>query len=33
MKKIIIILALVSLPLTLSGCGIKGDPLVPVATP
>ncbi len=33
MKKIIVILALVSLPLTLSGCGIKGDPLVPVASP
>ncbi len=31
-RKILTILLLVSLPLTISGCGVKGDPLVPVAT-
>ncbi len=32
-SKILTILAIVSLPLTISGCGVKGDPLVPVAMP
>ncbi len=32
-SKILTILAIVSLPLTISGCGVKGDPLVPVAAP
>jgi len=33
LRKILTILAIVSLPLTISGCGVKGDPLVPVAAP
>lgn len=29
--KILQILLIVSVPLTISGCGVKGDPLVPSA--
>lgn len=32
-SKILTFLAIVSLPLTISGCGVKGDPLVPFAAP
>jgi len=30
-SKVLMFLTIVSLPLTISGCGVKGDPLVPVA--
>ena len=33
LRKIVMILAIVSVPLTISGCGVKGDPLVPVVAP
>ncbi len=31
-KKIVTILMFVSFPLIISGCGVKGDPLVPAAS-